>query len=111
MSAGSGVFALRDFSFPPVLQTGLLVYFDNYGRYDWTRYFFGYTGLDVRWTAARHAMWGRRLDKMGGVRAHVEVWHEDQSGVGDEEWETTVSPSRGRRGGRERLGEGAAGGE
>ena len=72
-------------------QTGVYIYFENYGRYDWTRYFYGYLGLDVRWTPARRAAWERKFASVGGVaRRVVEVWHEDGSRRGDEEWEQTV---------------------
>lgn len=47
------------------LATGLLVYFENYGRYDWMRYFRGQNGLDLRWTAAKEAMWSRRFRQEG----------------------------------------------
>ena len=73
-------------------QTGVYVYFDNYGRYDWTRYFYGYKGLDARWTPARRAAWRRRFKAIGAIEQHqVEVWHEDGSRIGDEEWEQTIS--------------------
>ncbi|KAL1510577.1 hypothetical protein AB1Y20_006878 [Prymnesium parvum] len=74
------------------IQTGIYIYFENYGRYDWTRYFYGYMGLDVRWTTARRSAWERKFASVGGcVRREVEVWHEDGSRIGDEEWEQTVT--------------------
>ena len=39
------------------MSTGMYVYVENYGRYDWTRYFHGHAGLDLRWTPAKHRMW------------------------------------------------------
>ena len=39
------------------LTAGIYVYVENYGRYDWTRYFTGYAGLDLRWTPAKSRMW------------------------------------------------------
>ena len=35
------------------LSAGIYVYFENYVRYDWTRYFTGFAGLDLRWTVAK----------------------------------------------------------
>ena len=49
---------------PPAPQ----VYFENYGRYDWTRYFGCDLGLDLRWTAAKHRMWKARFAAMGKSR-------------------------------------------
>jgi len=73
------------------VQASVYVYFENYGRYDWTRYFYGYLGLDVRWTEARSAAWQRKFASVGGaVERNVEVWH-DEERVGDEEWEQTVT--------------------
>ena len=74
------------------MATGMYVYFENYGRYDWTRYFHGEGGLDLRWTPARQRMWRSRFRALNVSRTHVEVWHEDGSRRGDEEWETTLSP-------------------
>ena len=38
------------------MATGIYIYFDNYGRYDWSRYFYGQYGLDLRWTPARRRL-------------------------------------------------------
>lgn len=71
-------------------KTSVYVYFENYGRYDWTKYFYGYLGLDMRWTESRSAAWERKFASVGGaVVRDVEVWH-DEERVGDEEWEQTV---------------------
>ena len=61
------------------LSAGFYVYVENYGRYDWTRYFHGHAGLDMRWTAAKHKMWRARFAAAGVPRTLVEVWHEDGS--------------------------------
>ena len=45
------------------MATGIYVYFDNYGRYDWSRYFYGQYGLDLRWTPARRWLWAARFFK------------------------------------------------
>ena len=47
------------------LATGMYVYVENYGRYDWTRYFEGLGGLDLRWTAAKQRMWKARYLTIG----------------------------------------------
>jgi hypothetical protein len=73
------------------LTAGIYVYFENYGRYDWARYFYGEGGLDLRWTPARQRMWRSRFRALNVSRTHVEVWHEDNSRRGDEEWETSLS--------------------
>ena len=73
------------------LSAGIYVYFENYGRYDWTRYFHGMSGLDLRWTPARQRMWRLRFRSVNISKTHVEVWHEDGSRRGDEEWEETLS--------------------
>ena len=67
------------------------MYVENYGRYDWTRYFTGHAGLDLRWTKAKHLMWKRRFEAVGASKTHVEVWWEDGSRRGDEEWEEHLS--------------------
>ena len=61
--------------------------------YDWTRYFSGHHGLDLRWTAAKHKLWRTRFaaHESAGAKQHVEVWHEDGSRRGDEEWEEHLS--------------------
>ena len=56
------------------LYTGVYVYVENYGRYDWTRYFFGHAGLDLRWTAAKARLWKGRFATAGLSRTLVEVW-------------------------------------
>ena len=73
------------------LTAGIYVYVENYGRYDWTRYFTGHAGLDLRWTPAKARMWRARWSSVGVARTHVEVWHEDGPRAGDEEWETTLA--------------------
>ena len=73
------------------LSAGVYVYVENYGRYDWTRYFVGHAGLDLRWTPAKQRVWKQRFAAAGVVRTHVEVWHEDGSRRGDEEWEERLS--------------------
>ena len=44
---------------------GIYFYVENYGRYDWTRYFGGHAGLDLRWTVAKQRMWKVRLSTGG----------------------------------------------
>ena len=48
-------------------------------------------GLDMRWTPAKAKMWRARFAAAGVARTHVEVWHEDGSRRGDEEWEEHLS--------------------
>ena len=55
----------------------MYVYFENYGRYDWTRYFYGYAGLDLRWSNARRAAWAARFAAAGVKERVLEVMHED----------------------------------
>ncbi len=74
------------------MSCGMYVYFENYGRYDWSRYFGGYAGLDLRWTPAKHRLWRSRFASLGVDRPDVvEVWREDGSGLGDEEWEASLA--------------------
>ena len=73
------------------MATGLYVYVENYGRYDWTRYFTGAHGLDLRWTPAKQRMWRARFLRAGVARSHIEVLHEDGSKRGDEDWEEHLS--------------------
>ena len=73
------------------LGTGLYVYVENYGRYDWTRYFGGHAGLDLRWTPAKQRMWKARFHGAGVTKAVLEVLHEDGSHQGDEDWEEHLS--------------------
>ena len=47
------------------MATGIYIYFDNYGRYDWSRYFYGQYGLDLRWTPARRRLWAARFGALG----------------------------------------------
>ena len=55
------------------MTTGMYVYFENYGRYDWTRYFGGHFGLDLRWTPAKQRMWRARFLSAGVSKHHIEV--------------------------------------
>ena len=59
------------------LATGIYVYFDNYGRYDWTRYFYGQYGLDMRWTPARQRLWSSRFSALGVKKQVVQVLVEE----------------------------------
>lgn len=73
------------------LSTGFQVYFENYGRYDWQRYFYGHGGMSLRWTHARARLWRHRFRSIGVLRPKlIEVKHEDSSGLGDDEWEESL---------------------
>ena len=71
------------------LWSGIYVYFENYGRYDWQKYFYGYGGLDTRWTAARQSLWESRFANMNASKQTIDVINE-VTRKGDEEWETTL---------------------
>ena len=51
------------------MSANIYVYFDNYGRYDWARYFYGHHGLDLRWTPARRRMWAGRFAPLGVTKS------------------------------------------
>ena len=73
------------------MSSNLLVYFENYGRYDWTRYFTGYAGLDARWTAAKRRLWAERFGRRGVSELVIDVLHEDDHRKGDDDWEEHLS--------------------
>ena len=59
------------------MAANIYVYFDNYGRYDWARYFYGHHGLDLRWTPARRRMWAARFAALGVTKHVVRVLVEE----------------------------------
>ena len=59
------------------MAANIYVYFDNYGRYDWARYFYGHHGLDLRWTPARRRMWAGRFAALGVTKHVVRVLVEE----------------------------------
>tara|TARA_B100000513_G_scaffold195678_1_gene126957 strand:+ start:280 stop:1992 length:1713 start_codon:yes stop_codon:yes gene_type:complete len=80
------------------LATNLILYFDNYGRYDWSKYFYGWGGLDLRWSTAKETMWARRFRHLGMGGPHlIEVLHDDDPSRGDEDWEEHLVPALANR--------------
>ena len=79
------------------MTTGMYVYFENYGRYDWTRYFYGHSGLDLRWTPAKRRMWSARFGAMGVRKQMIRVLVEEGPlrGTGEDEWEEHLTAALG----------------
>uniref|UniRef100_A0A7S4F3G6 Uncharacterized protein n=1 Tax=Chrysotila carterae TaxID=13221 RepID=A0A7S4F3G6_CHRCT len=70
-----------------VMMTGIHIYFENYGKYDWQKYFYGYGGLDTRWTKAKHRLWAARFATAGiASPTRIDVYQEYLQ-TGDEDWE------------------------